>query len=130
VDQSFENGGIPTFQTLSVPPPSGLMWWVPLISLMTSSLIIEAQTVSEMLGNFIVQCWMVEILHPPRKFERQLFCKGLCYGIKSCGIEVNFNGMTRLLNFIKMYRWYKFCRDRQTQRHDREEGDLISLLFL
>jgi hypothetical protein len=25
VDQSFENGGIPTFQTLSVPPPSGLM---------------------------------------------------------------------------------------------------------
>jgi hypothetical protein len=25
------------------------------------------------------------------------------YGIKKCGIEVTFNGMTSLLNFIKIY---------------------------
>jgi hypothetical protein len=50
------------------------------------------------------------------------------YGIKKNGVEVNFNGMTALLNFIKIYQLVqKLLGGTQT---DRETGDLISLTFL
>jgi hypothetical protein len=53
--------------------------------------------------NFIVPRWLVQVLHPPQKFERPSFWNGWRYGIKKYGFEVTFNGMTSLLNFIKIY---------------------------
>jgi hypothetical protein len=44
----------------------------------------------------------VQVLHPPQKFERPSFWNGWSYGIKKYGVEVTFNGMTFLLNFIKI----------------------------
>jgi len=41
--------------------------------------------------------------NPPQKFERPPFWNGCSYGIKNYGVEVTFNGMTSLLNFIKIY---------------------------
>jgi hypothetical protein len=55
------------------------------------------------------------------------------YGIKMYGIEVTFNGMTPLLNFIKIYQLVQklLGGDTQTDRRtDRQTGDLISLTFL
>jgi hypothetical protein len=45
---------------------------------------------------------LVQMLHPPQKFERPPFWNGCSYGIKHYGIEVTFNGMTSL-NFIQFY---------------------------
>jgi hypothetical protein len=45
---------------------------------------------------------LVQILHSPQKFERPPFWKGCSYGIKN-HVEVIFNGMNSLLNFIKVY---------------------------
>jgi hypothetical protein len=42
-------------------------------------------------------------VHPPEKFERTPFWTGCSYVIKNYGVEVTFNGMTSLLNFIKIY---------------------------
>jgi hypothetical protein len=56
-------------------------------------------------------------------FERPLFWNGWSYRIKNYGIEVTFNGITPLLNFIKIYQLI------QSSMGDREDGDLISLYF-
>jgi hypothetical protein len=53
--------------------------------------------------NFMAPRWLMQVLHPPQKFERPPFWNGWRYGIKKYGIEVSFNGMTSLLNFIKIY---------------------------
>jgi hypothetical protein len=45
---------------------------------------------------------LVQVLHPPQKSERPPFWNGYSYGIKNYGVEVT-NGMTSLLNFIKIY---------------------------
>jgi hypothetical protein len=52
--------------------------------------------------NFMVLPWLVQVLHPPQKFERPLFWNGWSYGIKNYGFEVTSNGMLSLLNFIKI----------------------------
>jgi hypothetical protein len=53
--------------------------------------------------NFMVPHWLVQVLHPSQKFERPPFWNGWRYGIKRYGVKVAFNGMTSLLNFIKIY---------------------------
>jgi hypothetical protein len=53
--------------------------------------------------NFMVLRWLVQVLHPPQKFERPPFWNSWRYGIKKYGVEVTFNGVTSLLNFIKIY---------------------------
>jgi len=45
----------------------------------------------------------MQVLHPPQKFERPPFWNGWSYGIKNYGVEVTFNDMTSLLNFMKIY---------------------------
>jgi hypothetical protein len=80
--------------------------------------------------------WLVQVLHPSQKFERPPFWNGWRYGIKKFGVEVTFNGMTSLLNFIKIYQLVQTLlggggTDRQTGRQiDGQIGDLISLTFL
>jgi hypothetical protein len=56
-------------------------------------------------------------------FERPPFWNGCSYGIKKYGFEVTFNGMTSLLNFIKIY---QLDQDGDEQTHS-QDGDLISL---
>jgi hypothetical protein len=65
---------------------------------------------------FMVPRWLVQVLHPSQKFERPPFWNGYRYGIKKYGVEVTFNGMTSLLNFIKIYQLVQqlLGRDRQT----------------
>jgi hypothetical protein len=46
---------------------------------------------------------MVQVLHPLQKSELPPSWNGLRYVIKKYGIEANFNGMTSILNFIKIY---------------------------
>jgi hypothetical protein len=53
--------------------------------------------------NFMFPRWLMQVLHPSQKFERPPFWNGSRYGIKEYGVEVIFNGMTSLLNFIKIY---------------------------
>jgi hypothetical protein len=53
--------------------------------------------------NCMVPRWLVQVLHPPQKFERPPFWNGWRYGIRKYGAEVTFNGMTSVLNFIKIY---------------------------
>jgi hypothetical protein len=82
--------------------------------------------------NFMVPRWLVQVLHPPQKFERLPFWSAWRYEIKKYGVEVTFNGMTSLLNFIKIYQLVQKllgggATDGQT---DRQTGDLISLTFL
>jgi hypothetical protein len=79
----------------------------------------------------MVPRWLVQVLHPPQKFERPPFCNGWRYGIKKYGFEVTFNGMTSLLNFIKIYRLVqKLLGGPTNRRTDRQTGDLTSLTFL
>jgi uncharacterized Zn-finger protein len=42
-----------------------------------------------------------------QKFERPPFWNGWSYGIKKYGVEVTFNGMTSILNFIRMYHLFQ-----------------------
>jgi hypothetical protein len=84
--------------------------------------------------NCMVPRWLVQVLHSPQKFERPPFWNGWKYGIKKYGVEVTFNGMTSLLNFIKVYQLVQklLGGDTQTEdgRTDRQTGDLINLTFL
>jgi hypothetical protein len=83
--------------------------------------------------NSMVPRWLMQVLHPPQKFERPPFCNGWRYGVKRYGIEVTFNGMTSLLNFINIYHLVQKLLEEDTQtdgRTDRQTGDLISLTFL
>jgi hypothetical protein len=49
----------------------------------------------------VVPRWLVQVLHPPRKFEQLPFWNDWSYRIKNYDTEVTFNGMTSLSNFIK-----------------------------
>jgi hypothetical protein len=51
-------------------------------------------------------------------------------GLKSNGIEVTFNGMTSLLNFIKISQLVQKLLGGTHRQTDRQTGDLISLTFL
>jgi hypothetical protein len=59
---------------------------------------------------------------------------GWRYWIKKYGVDVTFNDMTSLLNFIKIYQLiqsYYGGTDRRTDgQTDRQTGDLINLTFL
>jgi hypothetical protein len=80
--------------------------------------------------NFMVPRWMVQVLHPPQKFERPPFWNGWNYGINKYGIEVTFNGMTSLLNLIKIYKLVQKLWRETHRQTDRQTGDPISLTFL
>jgi hypothetical protein len=56
-------------------------------------------------------------------FKRPPFWNGSSYEIKKCGIQVIFNGISCLPNFMKIYRSAQKCLVGDTQA-----GDLISLL--
>jgi hypothetical protein len=73
--------------------------------------------------NFMVPRWLMQVLHPPQKFERPPFWNSWRYGIKKYGVEVTFNGMTSILNFIKSTNWFKSYLGGHTD-------DFISLTFL
>jgi hypothetical protein len=76
---------------------------------------------------------LVQILHPPQKFECPPFCNGGRYGINRYDVEVTFNGMTSLPNFIKIYELVQKLLgggEDTDGRLDRQTGDLISLTFL
>jgi hypothetical protein len=77
----------------------------------------------------MVARWLVQVLYPPQKFERPPFKNAWRYGIRKYGIKVTFNGMTSLLNFIKIYQLVQKLLGGDTQT-DRQTGDLISLTFL
>jgi hypothetical protein len=66
----------------------------------------------------------VQILHPPQKFEYPPLWNVCRYGIKKYGVEVIFNGMTTLLNFLKVYQLVQ-----KLMGAARQHGDLISLHF-
>jgi hypothetical protein len=53
--------------------------------------------------HFMVPRWQVQVLYPSQKFEHSPFWSGWRYGIKKYGVEVTFNGISSLLNFIKIY---------------------------
>jgi hypothetical protein len=53
-------------------------------------------------ASFMVPRSLVQVLHPPQKFEFPSFCNGGSYGINRNGGEVTFNDMI-YLNFIKIY---------------------------
>jgi hypothetical protein len=57
---------------------------------------------SIIIQNLMVSRWLVQILHSLQKFECLPFWNFLSYGIKIYGVEVIFNGMTSLQNFIKI----------------------------
>jgi hypothetical protein len=63
--------------------------------------------------NSMVLRSLVQVLHPPQKYEHTPSCN---YGIKNHGIEVTLNNVTSLLILIKIYQ-------------HRQDGDLISLHF-
>jgi hypothetical protein len=73
--------------------------------------------------NLMVPCWLVQVLHPPQKFECQPFWNGWRYGIRKYGVVVTFNGMTFLLNFIKIYQLVqKLLGDTRRQTDRRTDG--------
>jgi hypothetical protein len=57
--------------------------------------------------------------HPPQKFESPSFWNAWRYGIKMHGVEVIFNDMISVLNFIKIYQLVQKLiegKDRQTYK--------------
>jgi hypothetical protein len=70
--------------------------------------------------NFMVSRWLVQVLHPPQKFESPPFWNGWSYGIKKHGIEVTFNGVTSLLNFMKIYELVQTLLGGTDRRTDRQ----------
>jgi hypothetical protein len=47
---------------------------------------------------------MYQVLHPPQKFERSTFGMVAAMALKMMASEVTFDGMTSILNFIKIYK--------------------------
>jgi hypothetical protein len=66
---------------------------------------------------FMLPRWLVQVLHPPQKFERPPFWNAWWYRIRKCVFEVAFNGMTSLLNFVRIYRLLQIllCGDTDRQ---------------
>jgi hypothetical protein len=68
----------------------------------------------------------VKILHPPQKFKHPPFWNSWSYGTKKYGVEVTFNGMTSLLNFIKIYQLVQTLLGGHTHRQtDRQTDRLV-----
>jgi hypothetical protein len=68
--------------------------------------------------------WLVQVLHPPKKFERPLFGMVAATALKNYAVEVTFSGMTSLLTFIKVYQLVQKLIGRRTQ-----DGDLVNQHF-
>jgi hypothetical protein len=62
--------------------------------------------------NVMVPCWLVQVFHPPQKFEHPPFWNDWSYGIKTYG------EITSLLNFMKMYQLIQklLVEERQTDK--------------
>jgi hypothetical protein len=63
--------------------------------------------------------WLVQVLHPPQKFERPPFWNDLRYGITRYGVEVIFNSINSLLNFLKIYQLVQKLLGGTHRRTDR-----------
>jgi hypothetical protein len=70
--------------------------------------------------NLMVSRWLVQVLHPPQKFERPPFWNGWRYGIKKYGVEVSFNGMTPSTEFNKIYQLVQKLLGRTHRQTDRQ----------
>jgi hypothetical protein len=58
--------------------------------------------------NFMVPFLLVQVLHPSQKSEcLPSWNNGWSYGIEKYVVEITFNGMTSLLNFMKSTNWFK-----------------------
>jgi hypothetical protein len=74
--------------------------------------------------SFMVPHWLVQVLHPPQKFERPPLWSAWRWGLKKYSVEVTFNGMTSLLSFIIIYQLVQNVirgrtqTDRQTDKTD------------
>jgi hypothetical protein len=78
--------------------------------------------------NFMFPRWLVQVLLPSQKFVRPPFWNGWRYRIMKYGVEVTFNGMTSLLNSIKIYQLVqKLLGDTQTDRLVISEASLSLL---
>jgi hypothetical protein len=67
---------------------------------------------------------MVQVLHSPEMFERHSLWKHWRYGIEKYGIYVTFNGITSLLNFMKIG-LEVISGDRRTDRPDRQTDRMV-----
>jgi hypothetical protein len=56
--------------------------------------------------------WLIQVLHPTQKSERQQFFNGWSYGIKEHGVQATFNGMISLLNVLKAVKWFRSYYER------------------
>jgi hypothetical protein len=73
---------------------------------------------------------LVQLHHPPNNFRRPMFLNGWRYVIIMHRVEISFNGVMCLLNFIKWFQLVQYLlwsSSRQTKRHN---VNLISLSFL
>jgi hypothetical protein len=77
--------------------------------------------------NFTSPRWLLQVLLPPRKFDRLQFLNNSSYGIENYGVEITFNGMTSLLTSKEIYLLVQKLLGENT---DRQHGDFISLAFL
>jgi hypothetical protein len=66
--------------------------------------------------NSMVPHWLMQVLHPPQKFERPPFKNAWKYGIKMYGFRVTFSDMNSVLNFIEIYQLVQKLL-RGTDRH-------------
>jgi hypothetical protein len=74
---------------------------------------------------FTFPFWLVQVLHPPQKFERSSFWNDWNYIIKNYDVKATFNGFTSLLNLMKIYQLVQNLLMGDTDRHH----DIISLIF-
>jgi hypothetical protein len=65
---------------------------------------------------------LVQVFHPPQKFERPQYSNLLTHGFKNYDVEVTFNGMNSLMNYIKIHLVQKLLGGTHSQ-----DGDVISL---
>jgi len=66
----------------------------------------------------------------PTSKVRPPFWNGCSYGIKNYGVEVIFNGMTSLLNFIKIYQLVQKLIGGGGQTHRQTHRMVISLAYI
>jgi hypothetical protein len=76
--------------------------FITVITVLSLTILKWIHWVSIRIQNFMVLRWLVQVFHPPQKFECAPFCNGCSYSIKNYGVEVTFNRNVSVLNFIKI----------------------------
>lgn len=95
--------------------------------------IVFALCMSIRIQQFLVLCWLVHVLHPPQKSERQIFCSGL-KGIKEHGMEGALNNTISTKcnrNLLLISSTVTVMKVIETGwRTDKYNGNLVSDTFL